>query len=51
MEKYVRAGQATDDDIIGVMRFACWPNKARDTHPEHVLLTAFPQQQRLYESV
>ena len=51
MEKYGSVGQGTDDDIMRVMRFACWPTKARNTHPKHVTLTAFPKQQRLYESV
>jgi hypothetical protein len=31
VEKYGRAGQATDDNIIWRMRFACWVNKATDT--------------------
>ena len=26
------AGQATDNKIIGRMRFACWITKATDTH-------------------
>jgi hypothetical protein len=30
--KYGRAGQATDDNIIRRMRFACWITKAADTH-------------------
>jgi hypothetical protein len=32
VEKYGRVRQATDDNIIGRMRFACWINKATDTH-------------------
>jgi hypothetical protein len=31
------------------MRFACWITKATHTHSEYVILTAFPQQQRLRE--
>jgi hypothetical protein len=31
-EKYGTAGQATDDNIIRRMRFACWITKATDTH-------------------
>ena len=33
------------------MRIACWIPKATDTHSEYVILTAFPQQQRLRERV
>ena len=32
MEKYVRARQATDDNIIRRMRFSCWITKATHTH-------------------
>ena len=31
------------------MRIACWIPKATDTHSEHVILIAFPLQQRLHE--
>jgi hypothetical protein len=31
VEKYFRTGQATDDNIIRRMRFACWITKATDT--------------------
>ena len=31
------------------MRIACWITKARNAHPEYVLLTAFPLQQQLHE--
>ena len=31
VEKYGRAGQATDDNIIRRMRFACWITKATNT--------------------
>jgi hypothetical protein len=33
-----RARQATDDNIIRRMRFACWTTKATDTHFEYVIL-------------
>ena len=33
------------------MRIACWIPKATNTHPEYVLLIAFPQQQWLHERV
>jgi hypothetical protein len=32
VEKYGRFRQATDDNIIRRMRFACWGNKATDIH-------------------
>ena len=51
MEKYGTAGQATDDNIIRRMRFACWITKATDTHThtEYLILIAFPRQQWLRE--
>ena len=49
MEKYGRAGQATDDNIIRRMRFACWITKATDTHSEYVILIAFLRLQWLRE--
>jgi hypothetical protein len=49
VEKYGRAGQATDDNIIRSMRCACWINKATDTHSEYVILIALSQQQWLHE--
>ena len=49
MEKYVTAGQATDDNVIRLMRVACWVLKATDIHSEHVILITFPVQQWLHE--
>jgi len=49
VEKYGRARQATDDDIIWRMRIACWIPKATDKHSEYVILIALPQQQWLHE--
>jgi hypothetical protein len=49
VEKYGRAGQATDDNVIRRMRFACWITKATDTHSEYVILINFPRQQWLGE--
>jgi hypothetical protein len=43
VEKYGTARQATDDNIIQRMRFACWITKATDTHSEYVILIAFPR--------
>ena len=40
MEKYDRARQATGDNIIGLMRFACFVIKARDTNSDYVIVTA-----------
>jgi hypothetical protein len=34
VEKYGRARQATDNNIIWRMRFACWITKAIDTHSD-----------------
>jgi hypothetical protein len=49
MEKYGTDRQATDDNIIRRMRFACWITKATDTHLEYVILIAFTRQQWLRE--
>jgi hypothetical protein len=49
VEKYCTARQATGDNIIRRMRFACRMTKVTDTHSEHVILIAFPQQQWLRE--
>ena len=49
MEKYGRAGQATDDNIIRRMRFACWITKATDMHSEYVILIPLPRRQWLRE--
>jgi hypothetical protein len=38
VEKYGRFGQATADNIIRHMRFACWIIKATSTHSEYVVL-------------
>ena len=52
VEKYGTAGQVTDDNIIGRMRFhACWISKATDTHSEYVTLIDVPWQQWLRERV
>ena len=47
MEKYGIARQATDDNIIRCMRFACWKSKATDAHSEYAIVIAFPRQQWL----
>jgi hypothetical protein len=38
VEKYGTARQATDDNIMWRMRFACWITKATDTRSEYVIL-------------
>ena len=45
MEKYGRARQATNDNIILRMRIVCVITKATDAHSEYVVLIAFPRQQ------
>jgi hypothetical protein len=42
-EKYGRAGQAMDDNIIQRVHFAYELTKATDTHSEYLILSAFPQ--------
>jgi hypothetical protein len=49
VEQYGTARQATDDNTIRRMRFACWMIKATDTHPKYAILIAFPQQQWICE--
>jgi hypothetical protein len=36
VEKFDTANQATDDNIIRRMRFACWITKATDTHTQNM---------------
>jgi hypothetical protein len=48
VEKYGIARQATNDNIIQGMCFACWIAKATDTQSEYVL-SAFPWQQWFHE--
>ena len=38
VEEYGKSGQATDDNIIRRMRFACRMIKNTNTHSEHVML-------------
>jgi hypothetical protein len=48
-KNYVRSRQATDDNIVWRIRFACRINKYTDMHSEYVILVAFPRQQCLRE--
>ena len=47
MEKYARSGQATDDGIVGCMRFECWITRATGVHSEYVIFIAFLRQRAL----
>jgi hypothetical protein len=47
MEKYGRAGQATDYNIIRRMRIAYWLTKVTNTDSEYVILIAFAPQQKV----
>jgi len=38
VEKYCRAGQATNESIIRRMRVSCWKPKATNTHAKYVIL-------------
>jgi len=47
VEKRGTVRQATDDNIIRRVRFACWIKKATDTHSDYGILIAFALQQWL----
>jgi hypothetical protein len=47
--KNCEAGQATGDNIIRRMRFACWIPKATNTNSKYLMRIAFAQQQWLHE--
>jgi hypothetical protein len=49
VEKYGRARQDTDNNMIRRMRFAYVITKATDSRSEYLILIAFPRQQRLDE--
>ena len=49
VKKYCTAGQVTDGNIIRRMPIACWIPKARNTHPDCVILTAYRLQQWFHE--
>jgi hypothetical protein len=51
VEKYCRARQATDDNIIGRVPIVSWKTEATDTQSEYVILISFPRQQWLRERV
>jgi len=45
VQKYGTPGQTTVDNVLWCTCFAHWISKAVDTHPEYVILIAFPLQQ------
>jgi hypothetical protein len=49
VEIYGSVGQVTYGNIIQHIGFACWINKAIDTHLEYIILIAYPRQQWLHE--
>ena len=49
MEEYGRGREATDDNIIQHMPFACRITKAIDTHSECIILISFPLLQWLHK--
>jgi hypothetical protein len=48
-ETFCTAGQATNDNIIRRLRFACWITKNTNILSEYVIQTAFPKQEWLRE--
>jgi len=49
MEKYGIARQATDDNKILHLQYACWITKATDSYSEYVTLITLPLQHWLRE--
>jgi hypothetical protein len=49
VEIYGRIEQATGDDIIRRMGFACWITMTTDTHSGYIICIAFSQRQWLCE--
>jgi hypothetical protein len=50
MQQYGTARQATDDDIIRRMLFACWITMATETRSEYITVLLFPRKQCLCQS-
>jgi hypothetical protein len=50
VEKYDRAGESTDDNIIRQMCFACWITETTDTNSEYVIFLASSRLKLLCES-
>jgi hypothetical protein len=49
MEKFIVGRQATDDNIIGCIHFACWITRATNSCSKYVILIDFSWQQWLCE--
>jgi hypothetical protein len=49
VETYGRARQATDDNTLRRVCFACWVTKGANTHLEYVMLIALARQKLLRE--
>ena len=49
MRRYGTARQATDNNIIWRILYACWIAKATNTYSKYEILIAFPPQQWLRE--
>jgi len=49
VEKCDKTRQATGDNMMEGMRFACWITKTTDTPSEYVILMTFPRQYCLRE--
>lgn len=47
MEIHCKAGQTTDDNMIGRMCFACWISKNTNIHEEYVIFIAFQHEKSL----
>lgn len=48
MEKYGRARQTTDNNVMWRMRITLWITKAADTRSEYAIRMAFPGKQWLH---
>jgi hypothetical protein len=49
VEKYCSAEEIKVENTLRRMHFACWVTQATNAHFDHVILIAFPRQQRLRE--
>jgi len=49
VEEYGKTRQATNDNIIGHMCYACWIAKDSDIPLQYVMLTAIPRQELLHQ--
>jgi hypothetical protein len=49
VEKYCRAGHATNDSIMQHTCIACWIPKATGTHSDYLIFVVFPEQQWLHK--